>query len=342
MLLKRLLVVFSIVIILQGCGIGYRKAHKPDRFPPPDPTPRKLPVSRYGNPTSYEVFGETYHLLPTNVGYTERGVASWYGKKFHGRRASSGETYNMYAMTAAHKTLPIPVYAKVTNLENGRSIIVKINDRGPFVKNRLIDLSYAAATKLGVVKKGTAPVEVTTIIPGVSTIARTPPTPSREPKQTGNIEIKSVAAKPKFVAIPVTKTATTALATTTLPEKTSAATSSHSKGTTIACTEHCRNTPGDLKNKPKLRPEQNNTQSAQNIRYFLQIGAFGDKNNAIRLIDSVKAHLNEGFAIESVDNGSGQIHKVKVGPIETIEKADLLTEELEGFELGTPRLIIAN
>ena len=335
---QKLLVAFCIAAVLQGCVTGYRKAHKPDRFPPPDPIPRKLPISRYGNPTSYEVFGQTYHLLSTNVGYTERGVASWYGKKFHGRRASSGEPYNMYAMTAAHKTLPIPVYAKVTNLENGRSVIVKINDRGPFVKNRLIDLSYAAATKLGVVKKGTAPVEVTTIIPGVSAIAhKTPALPKKskpQPKPAESIKIKTVATKPKLAIVSDAKPilSTTTSATTT-------ATTTKAISTTVSPNKHASSKHSI---QLKHRPEQNNTQSAQNIKYFLQIGAFGNKNNAIRLIDRVKAHLNEGFAIESVDDGSGMMHKVKVGPIETIEKADLLIEELEGFELGTPRLIIAN
>jgi rare lipoprotein A len=131
-----------------------------------DPEPRALPLSQYGNPDSYEVFGETYYLKDTNVGYDEKGTASWYGTKFHGRRTSSGEAYDMYAMTAAHKTLPIPVHAEVTNLDNGRSVIVRINDRGPFHEDRIIDLSYAAAHRLGFQDSGTAPVRVRTIVPG--------------------------------------------------------------------------------------------------------------------------------------------------------------------------------
>ncbi|MFO8156511.1 MAG: septal ring lytic transglycosylase RlpA family protein [Pseudomonadota bacterium] len=131
-----------------------------------DPEPRALPLSQYGNPDSYEVFGTTYYLKDTNVGYDEEGTASWYGTKFHGRRTSSGEDYDMYAMTAAHKTLPIPVHAEVTNLDNGRSVIVRINDRGPFHEDRIIDLSYAAAYRLGFHDSGTAPVRVRTIVPG--------------------------------------------------------------------------------------------------------------------------------------------------------------------------------
>ncbi len=125
--------------------------------------PQDEPRSRYGNPVSYEQDGKIYTLLASADNHKERGVASWYGTKFHGRRTSSGEEYDMLKMTAAHKTLPIPVYAKVTNLDNGKQIIVKINDRGPFAKGRIIDLSYAAAHKIGMTEKGTANVEVETI-----------------------------------------------------------------------------------------------------------------------------------------------------------------------------------
>jgi rare lipoprotein A len=132
----------------------------------PDAVPRVEPRSTRGNPVSYEVFGKRYFLLPTADGYKERGVASWYGPDFHSRPTSSGEPYDMYAMTAAHKTLPIPVFARVTNLSNGRSVVVRINDRGPFVGNRIIDLSYTAAHKLDMTRAGTAFVEVEVITPG--------------------------------------------------------------------------------------------------------------------------------------------------------------------------------
>ncbi|NVK22137.1 MAG: septal ring lytic transglycosylase RlpA family protein [Kangiellaceae bacterium] len=127
---------------------------------PREPAPRVEKKSRLGNPPYYEVDGTIYHVLDSGNGYIDVGVASWYGKKFHGRRTSSGEIYDMYQYTAAHKTLPLPSYARVTNIDNGESVVVKINDRGPFVKNRLIDLSYAAANKLGYDKRGTARVEV--------------------------------------------------------------------------------------------------------------------------------------------------------------------------------------
>ncbi|SFD59943.1 rare lipoprotein A [Thiohalospira halophila DSM 15071] len=131
----------------------------------PEPVPRAEPPSRYGNPDSYEVFGETYHVMDSSDGYRERGHASWYGTKFHGQRTSSGEPYDMFALTAAHKSLPLPTYVEVTNLDNGRSLVVKVNDRGPFHEGRIIDLSYAAARRLGVYATGTAPVEVRALNP---------------------------------------------------------------------------------------------------------------------------------------------------------------------------------
>ncbi len=132
----------------------------------PEPVPKYEPLARYGNPPSYSVLGQKYGLLTSRAGYVERGTASWYGTKFHGRLTSNREPYDMYSFTAAHKTLPIPTYARVTNLANQKSIIVRINDRGPFVGDRIIDLSYVAALKLGMQQQGTALVEVATITPG--------------------------------------------------------------------------------------------------------------------------------------------------------------------------------
>ncbi len=130
---------------------------------PGNAVPRDEPKSRYGNGPYYRVMGETYEVMDSSHGYQERGVASWYGKKFHGRKTSSQEPYDMYAMTAAHKALPLPTYVRVRNLKNNRSIVVRVNDRGPFVDNRLIDLSYSAALKLDMIRDGTSLVEVTAI-----------------------------------------------------------------------------------------------------------------------------------------------------------------------------------
>ena len=157
----------------------YGPSQAPDLSGVEEPDPRDEPRSRWGNPDSYEVFGVTYRVMDQGEGYSEEGIASWYGKKFHGRRTSSGEPYDMYAMTAAHKKLPIPIYARVTNLENDRSVVVRINDRGPFAHDRLIDLSYAAAYRLGMVDEGTAPVRVEALSRNLDA-DETPPGPPRE------------------------------------------------------------------------------------------------------------------------------------------------------------------
>lgn len=175
MLRVNLLAALLAVLLLAGCfgsrGPGGASAGRDG--PPgrevdgdyPDVTPRSEGITGAGNKNPYTVLGKTYHLLPTAEGYRETGMASWYGTKFHGRATSNGEPYDMFAMTAAHKTLPIPAYVRVTNLENGRSAIVRVNDRGPFHDNRIIDLSYAAAKKLGVFDQGTARVELVAIDP---------------------------------------------------------------------------------------------------------------------------------------------------------------------------------
>jgi len=175
-------------LALAACAGGPQRGTMPEHSTPPPPpasldaipdaVPRLEPRSERGNPVSYEVFGKRYFILPTAEGYKERGVASWYGPDFHAHATSSGEPYDMYGMTAAHKTLPIPAYARVTNLANGRSVVVRINDRGPFVDRRIIDLSYAAAYKLDMTRTGTAFVEVEVITPGApAEVARalTPP-----------------------------------------------------------------------------------------------------------------------------------------------------------------------
>ncbi len=175
-------IVLGMLMLLSGCGSLQNVTHGgglrgitrdgapsaadiPDLDRIPDAVPRFEPRSRYGNPASYQVGGRTYYVLDSALGYTEQGVASWYGTKFHGARTSSGDPYDMFKMTAAHKTLPIPCYARITNLQNGRSIVVRINDRGPFEQDRLVDLSYVAAYKLGILATGTGLVRLETIGP---------------------------------------------------------------------------------------------------------------------------------------------------------------------------------
>jgi rare lipoprotein A len=175
---------------LSGCSLVGRKHHEgghrqgggsttipsdsnvpqppPDVLAIPDAVPKYEPRGTRGNPPFYTVFGKRYYVMASADGWVERGTASWYGPGFHAASTSLGEPYDMYGMTAAHKTLPIPAYAEVTNLRNGRKVVVRINDRGPFVGDRIIDLSYTAAAKLDMLTAGTAPVEVRVISPGSS------------------------------------------------------------------------------------------------------------------------------------------------------------------------------
>jgi rare lipoprotein A len=183
---------FLALALLAGCSTapviqdsdGFPEAHvvPPNLETIADATPKPEPRSKYGNPPDYEVFGQRYFVLNSATGYKERGRASWYGTKFNGRRTSSGEPYDMFQMTAAHKTLPLPTYVRVTRVSSGKSVIVKVNDRGPFHKGRIIDLSYAAATRLDLLKEGSAEVEVEALDPGALPPPASPAlTPARAP-----------------------------------------------------------------------------------------------------------------------------------------------------------------
>jgi rare lipoprotein A len=185
------ILVLALICALAGCStVGPPVAQpRPIQVPLPPPpanidsiadaAPRIEPRSAHGNPPFYDTMGKRYYVLGSADGYVERGVASWYGPTFHGVNTSSGERYDMYGMTAAHKTLPLPTYVRVTNLRNGRSVTVRVNDRGPFVANRLIDLSYTAAAKLDMLREGTTLVEVRALGPGqpdnLTRISETPP-----------------------------------------------------------------------------------------------------------------------------------------------------------------------
>ncbi|TFH48181.1 MAG: septal ring lytic transglycosylase RlpA family protein [Lysobacterales bacterium] len=171
----------------------------------PDAVPQVEAKSRFGNPRSYTVYGKHYYPRKSSDGYRERGVASWYGTKFHGRSTSSGEPYDMYAMTAAHKTLPLPTYVRVINLENQRSVVLRVNDRGPFHENRIIDLSYSAAWKLGILSKGTGYVEVVALDPRSPEpvlVAESTPSPATGSVQlylqTGSFSVRANAEQMKW------------------------------------------------------------------------------------------------------------------------------------------------
>lgn len=185
-----LFIIAALIIGMVGCSSApppasqsrYSQQHDsiPSRLPTPEelvePEPRFEPPSRQGN-RSYSLFGNTWHILESSHNYVEEGVASWYGEKFHGHLTSNGETYDMYAMSAAHKTLPLPTYVRVTNLANQKSVVVRVNDRGPFHSNRIIDLSYVAAYKLDMLQSGTARVRIEALQPNQDNAALATPSP---------------------------------------------------------------------------------------------------------------------------------------------------------------------
>ena len=169
-------------------GGGYYKDDGPGDNPPDldriqDAQPRPERLSRFAN-NPYQALGKDYVPMKVAAGFRERGVASWYGRRYHGQKTSSGEPYDMYAMTAAHPTLPIPSYVRVTNIANGRSVVVRVNDRGPFLSDRVIDLSYVAAYKLGYVQAGSAQVEVESVTTASPQVASLPPPSAAEPPQS--------------------------------------------------------------------------------------------------------------------------------------------------------------
>jgi rare lipoprotein A len=250
--------------LLGGCGGGGSVVHRdsapagyPDVSHTPDAVPRAEPIAR-ANLRPYTVFGRRYYPIKSAQGYREQGVASWYGKKFHGNKTANGERYDMYAMSAAHTRLPLPTYVEVRNLENGRSVVVRVNDRGPFHGNRVIDLSYAAASKLGMTRKGTALVELRAIDPHNPTAHR----------QDG--------------------------------------------------------------------PARLAANTAASPRIFIQVGAFGNPQNAHRLQRRLERHLQRAVRIE---NG-GHVHRVQVGPLASVEIADRVIDRLEDIDIFETRILL--
>lgn len=231
----------------------------------PDAIPRSEPRSLRGNPPFYEVFGKRYAVLSTAEGHVERGVASWYGPGFHAAQTSTGEPYDMYAMTAAHKTLPLPCYARVTNLANGKSVVVRVNDRGPFVTGRIIDLSYTAAAKLDMLRNGTAFVEMRVITPG--TPAAVVPAPIAPPPAL----IGDAAAAPA----------------------------------------------GGL---------------------YLQAGAFADSANARRQVERLRSAGIENVFLLPTTSGGRTLHRVRIGPIDSVAGFDALSARLARIGITDARL----
>jgi rare lipoprotein A len=262
----------------------------------PDAIPRFEPRSIYGNPPFYEVFGKRYYVMASSVDYVERGVASWYGPGFHQIRTSMGEPYDMYGMTAAHKTLPLPAYVRVTNLENGRSIVVRVNDRGPFVGNRIIDLSYTAAAKLDMLRNGTAMVEVRALQPV---------------DPAGDTNVVAAARRASGVGASGPAAASSAsLADTPLAN---APTTGVAAGGTPAT--------------PLIAPAP--VTSAPVRTLFVQAGAFANPENAQRLAEKLRGGGYGKVFVRDDLIGGRKLYRVRIGPVPDVPDFDRIVAALE-------------
>lgn len=288
----------------------------------PNAEPRLEPLSRYGNPQKYDVFGVRYHTLAHSNGYAAEGTASWYGRKFHGQRTSSGEPYDMFGMTAAHRSLPLPTYAKVKNLNNGREVIVKINDRGPFVKDRLIDLSYAAAKKLGIHATGTGKVRITAIDP----IAW-----HKEKEKV--IQVASSSKKASSAKHADKKGKATQLA--------QANTAKNSTNKKAPAKDASKNT---SKTATAAKAKTTTVAKANNKQIYLQLGAFSQKTNAQQLANkaTVLTQALQDVDVHVLDSKSANknSYKVRIGPLKSEAEAQKIQKKLIALNTTNPAKVV--
>jgi rare lipoprotein A len=270
----------------------------------PDAAPRAEARSRHGNPPFYTVFGKRYYVLSSSAAYVERGVASWYGPGFHKVRTSTGEQYDMYGMTAAHKTLPLPAYVSVTNLQNGRSVVVRVNDRGPFVGNRIIDLSYTAASRLDMLRNGTAMVEVRAL--------DSPPTAPNP----GTTLLSAAQASPSNGQAGAAASAGTASPGTASPG--AASPSTVSPGTASAAAT------GAGAAEPGPAPT-----SAVRTVLFVQAGAFADPANAEHLVAKLRGGGYGKIFVRDDLIAGRKMYRVRIGPVPDVPEFDRIVAALE-------------
>lgn len=285
--------IVSVALLLSACSTGPRpggyfeddgphKNVKIDIAKIPDATPRWERVDP-ARSRPYTVLGKKYYPMTEARNYRETGVASWYGRKFHGRRTSLGERYDMYTMTAAHKTLPLPSYVRVRNLKNNRTVVVRVNDRGPFLHKRLIDLSYAAAYKLGMLGSGTTEVEVMVITPGFKPVP--PPALMTTPRDNGATEIKT----------------------------------------------------GTIDETTPLGAEKIAAAASESV--YLQIGAFGSAENAESLrVRLEQANFTPVLILPFMKNDT-QMYRVRIGPLDDIEKSEATRRRLAEFGIADIQMI---
>jgi len=313
-LVRLSLLALTLLTMMSGCSNTFNYAHAPneqDAAPTvsrnwaaiPDALPRVEPAAEYGNPKKYTVFGKSYQPLLNSEGFKEQGIGSWYGTKFHGRLTSSREPYDMYAMTAAHKTLPLPTYVEVTNLDNGKKIIVKVNDRGPFHDNRIIDLSYAAAMKIGYGDKGTGRVEIRAIDPRRPTAHR-----DKAPVSA------PIAATPSTTVIVGLARPDTGISV-------------------IPFSSPINRTP-----MPAPSPILAATKTAAPM--YLQVGAFSSRINAENLRSSISEMSSEvPVLISQISNDQAAAYRVRVGPLSGHQEAEKITALLVMIGINNPRVV---
>ena len=295
-----------------GCAAGLQGAETRTSKTPP-----RSQVAD-GSPQSYEVLGKRYDVRASSDGYRERGTASWYGHPFDGRATSSGEMYDMNEMTAAHATLPLPTWVEVTNLKNGKRVVVKVNDRGPFVDKRLIDLSYAAATKLDMVRDGTTRVEVRAL-PGPPAEKTQPPRETAPRKPTPPPTAKP---RPRETPPPQNKRNQSQTLQARQPTET---------------LERPKAPMAQAKSRPALPPPTADqlSSAADSERLFAEAGRFTRRDDAAELVASL---TSEGFMnafVVTEDKRRKSLHRVRVGPLADAAEVESMNERLR--ELGARR-----
>jgi len=317
-------------------GGGYYQDDGPGNAPVdgraiPDATPRIEPFAQ-ANMRPYTISGRRYTPMQDNSGFRQEGLASWYGRQFHGKRTANGETYDMYAMTAAHPTLPIPSYARVTRPSTGRSVIVRVNDRGPFHSNRIIDLSYAAAAMLDLIAPGTATVIVEAISHDqirAGTYAQPTQAAASKPVQTVPQAPQVQVPQAQTTPVQTTPVQTTPVQTTpvqTTPVQT-APMQTASEPTPPAPTAPRAAQPQST--SPPIAPQAPKT--AQSRQIFLQFGAFSVAENAYRLASDLSKVVPETVLVPQGDDG---LHRVLIGPLPTRAyaiQAKTTIEEITGL-----------